>query len=155
MVTPDILVIWNRKRPLVIVGVCHREETCGSGRKTTENSDGLSRVIDIANIANYGQWVANLMASKCSSENVSHWRKTGFPKQQRLRINLQPSSIAKLCDFAMPLEIEDNISVKYGFCIGKLRADSWRVRVPAGRSDLKCFQDIVPECLRTSGKVKR
>ncbi|MDR1890750.1 MAG: phenylalanine--tRNA ligase subunit beta [Puniceicoccales bacterium] len=176
--TADMVVICDVERPLVVAGITgtvdaevddtttdvliesayFNPDNIRKSAKTlnisTESAYRFSKDIDTANVANYGQRVANLVTEICGGEIVAACWKVGDPKRKPVAIDFQPSSIEKLCGFAIPLEIAENILTKLGFSIEKLNVGSWKITIPAHRPDITNTPDIVSECLRIYGTDK-
>jgi phenylalanyl-tRNA synthetase beta chain len=121
---------------------------------STESSYRFSRDIDAANVAQYGQRVANLVAEICGGEIVSKCWKVGSPSRQAVGIEFKPSFIAALCGFQIPLAEAEATLERLGFTVEKRGADAWRVIVPAHRPDITCAADVVSECARIYGADK-
>ncbi|MDR1413525.1 MAG: phenylalanine--tRNA ligase subunit beta [Puniceicoccales bacterium] len=173
-----MMVICDGERPLVIAGVTgtvdaevddsttdiliesayfnpdNIRQTAKSLNVSTESSHRFSRDIDRANVAQNCQRVAHLIGEICGGEMSSCCWKVGSPKRQTTSIDLNPSSIEKLCGFEIPLNVAEKILNKLGFGIEKLSEKCWKVTVPAHRPDITCPPDIVSECLRIYGTDK-
>ncbi|MDR1401606.1 MAG: phenylalanine--tRNA ligase subunit beta [Puniceicoccales bacterium] len=173
-----MMVICDGERPLVIAGVTgsidaevdtstvdiliesayfnpdNIRQTAKDLNVSTESSHRFSRDIDTANVAQNCQRVAHLIGETCGGEIVSCCWKVGSPKRQTFGIDFDPSSIEKLCGFAIPFDISEKILTNLGFKVEKIGEKHWQVTVPAHRPDITCPADVVSECLRIYGTDK-
>ena len=173
-----MMVICDRERPLVIAGVMgsidaevdastvdvliesayfnadNIRQTAKSLNVSTESSYRFSRDIDGANVARNCQRVADLMVEICGGKIVSKCWKVGSPRRQTFSIDFDPSSIERLCGFAIAIDTSERVLGNLGFGIKKLANGHWNVAVPTHRPDITCQADIVSECLRIHGTDK-
>jgi phenylalanyl-tRNA synthetase beta chain len=121
---------------------------------STESSQRFARDIDGSNVSNCGLRTANLLRDVCGGEVISKCWKVGSPRRHSLTIAFCPSTIAKLCGFAIPLDWAANTLQRLGFRVDKLSENHWNVTIPAHRPDIECAADIASECLRIHGTDK-
>ncbi|MDR1433177.1 MAG: phenylalanine--tRNA ligase subunit beta [Puniceicoccales bacterium] len=173
-----MMVICDGEKPLVIAGIVgsiaaevdantvdiliesayfdadNVRQTAKCLNVSTESSHRFSRDIDSANVARNCRRVADLVVEICGGEIASKCWQVGSPKRQTLKIDFRPSSIEKLCGFAIHLGAAEKFLTNLGFGMENLGSDLWNVTVPAHRTDITCQADIVSECLRMHGTDK-